>query len=122
MIWIVRTLVSIFMALVMALVATGIPQAAHERQHEQEDAREALAAQALAASQGKKLPPVPANHSHDDCPICQQFHSPVVAWNRTVWLIDTGKWVEFVSMLAVSQHSQTVPSRISCRGPPGISC
>ena len=118
----VRRLVSIFMALVMALMATGIPQAAHERMHANEDAREELAAQALAASQGKNLPPTPASHFHDDCPICQQFHSPVIAWSSTVWLIDTGKWVEFVTMLAVSQHAQTVPARISCRGPPGISC
>ena len=110
-----------FMALVMALMTSGFPQAVHEQMHASEDAREERAAKALAADQGSKPLPVPANHSHDDCPICQQFHSPVIGWSSTVWLIDTGRWVEFVSLLAVSQHAQTVPARLSCRGPPGIS-
>ena len=39
------------------------------------------------------------------------------------WLIDTGVWVRYVSMLADGQRSQTYAGHRSCRGPPGaVSC
>jgi hypothetical protein len=110
----VRSLISIFLIAVMTLWASGLAQAVHQQQHIREDA-----AAARAGKHGRnKLPPTPR---HDDCPICVRLHMPIVPHTPVAWLIDTGAWVRYVSMLPVVQQSQNSPSCLLCRGPPAVA-
>src|SRR4051794_22139552 len=116
-----RSFASIILLLVMVSFATGLTQWLHMQHHEFEDAQEAAAAVADTPSPST---PQPDHHHHSEegCSICAQLQAPMMDTSHTVWLIDTGAWVRYVSMLPVSQYSQDVPSSLSCRGPPAPSC
>ncbi len=113
-----RRIVTFLLLIAMASFATGLTERLHTQHHEYEDAV------AAAAALEKSHAPVPSPHKHSeqDCPICAQFHTPIIATAHAAWLIDTGVWVRYVSMLAFSQQSQDVPSSLSCRGPPAVAC
>jgi hypothetical protein len=111
---------SIFVLLVMSLMASGTLQFLHELDHEREDAAaDARLDGAPTSPQPAKSQPHP--HSHDDCGLCFQFRAPALAGSWTVLMLDSGEWVRYVSMLAISQRSQTSPMRPPCRGPPDLS-
>jgi hypothetical protein len=115
----VRSIVSIFLLVLMIGSGTGFWQRLHALQHEREDSA------AVVLTAGGDVPhpaPVPHKHSDDGCPICVQLHAPMISTNFAAWLIDTGEWVRYVSMLPESQRSQVFVSRLTCRGPPSVSC
>jgi hypothetical protein len=107
----------------MALFASGFLQRLHAMEHEREDA---VADDGIACVSDKQTPqsaPHGHHHSEENCPICAQFHAPMTSSSTVIWLVDTGCWVRYVSMLAVSQQSQTLPERLTARGPPAsLSC
>jgi hypothetical protein len=110
-----RVLAAILL-LVMLATAAGLPQALHEREHD--NPARTLAGTAVSAKPAKGAPA----HLQHTCVLCLQLHSPTAAPARA-WLIDTGAWVRYVSMLADGQRSQTYAGHRSCRGPPGaVSC
>jgi hypothetical protein len=108
----------------MGFFATGLPAYLHALEHEREDAAEMSAATDTPSTPGINVNfPAPAkeqHHHHDEanCPICAAVHAPAIASGAVALLIDTGLWVRYVSMPAFDQRSQTLPTRISCRGPP----
>ena len=108
--------------LMLGAMASGVPQYFHEQGHEREEAAELKGAEGAGASENVAGGTGHSTHKHEhsdqDCPICAQFHAPMMAASVQVWLLDSGEWVRFVSMLAVNQRSQTFGARISCRGPP----
>ena len=112
-----RSIVAILLLVVMASLASGYPQALHEREHELEQA-------VRPPGNTHNQVPVQAPKSPEkNCRICVAFHAPIMSVDQTAWLMDTGIWVRYVSMLAISQQSQTFPTRLSCRGPPiAFSC
>lgn len=107
-----RLFTSILLLLALLAAAIGMPQAIHAREHEQS---------ACAAEDGVVVHPEQASpvHIQHTCVLCLQLHSPSTPPPARAWLIDTGAWVRYVSMLATSQRSQTFAGRLSCRGPPG---
>jgi hypothetical protein len=114
-----RSLVSIFLIVVMGALASGLLQWLHMREHERQDAREAAQAANHAAASNAALPPAPHHeHSEENCPVCAQLRAPLISASPATWLMDGGQWVRFVSMLAPSQKAQGFPTRLSCRGPP----
>jgi hypothetical protein len=113
----VQKVVSIFLLLVMVGFGTGLMQRLHMLQHEHEDAAE-VAGNVQAARIPHSPIPTPHKHSEDHCQICAQFHAPIISHAYVAWLIDTGCWVRYVSMLAISQKSQDIPTCRACRGPP----
>jgi hypothetical protein len=111
-------------AVLMFLLATGVPAYLHHLQHEYEDACEARQAAAASGSTSSSTPahgPSTPVHDESTCSLCAQFHAPLLAGSWSIELIDTGQCVQIISLHAIRQSSQTAPSRISCRGPPSIS-
>jgi len=117
-----RRLVSILMLLVMTAFATGLLFHLHMRQHEQEEAMERVIVSAIPDSQT----PAPAGHHHEhseeNCPLCAQFHAPIISMFHVVVLVDSGQCVYSPAIPAISQQSQGFGLRISCRGPPAPTC
>ena len=117
-----RYVISILLLVLMGTLASGYLQAMHAREHDREDeAAEAVgAAAAEAQGAGEHRPAHPGHaHSDGDCPICAQFHAPLLAMAPITWLADTGCFVTNISMLMAGQGKQAFAGRISCRGPPG---
>ena len=97
----------LLLILAMVLLATGVPQGLHAREHG--------VGSRQTGQTPRKQDPI---NSTDTCMICLQFQAPMMADAGHAWLIDTGEWVPFVSMLAVEQASPGFLGLLSCRGPP----
>jgi hypothetical protein len=103
--------VAILLLAVIAFLASGAAQFLHEQSH----AAAPAADRAAAHRHAPRPMPAPA---HRDCDLCAQLHAPLDAPSPTLWLVDAGLWVPFVSLLAPPQAAQTTPSCRTCRGPP----
>ena len=114
-------LTAFFLALCTGLLATGLPAYLHHREHERLDAI-AEAERAQARPDAPSSSPFDRNHSpahsESDCPLCAQFHAPIIPFTASLLLLDTGQRTDDLPTPPIPQQSQSSPARISCRGPP----
>jgi hypothetical protein len=112
--------------LVFALLASGLPQSLHQRMHDWEDAcQEATTISKHAGNttfgnpHSVPLPPsTPRRHSHDDCPVCAAFHSPLFAGTVPSQPCGAVAGATFVQPPRLIWRKDVIPPSISCRGPP----
>jgi hypothetical protein len=117
---------SIILLCTLTALASGAPQFLHLRQHERDDARYAFQQLALShhtphtnfPTESQTTDPHHHNHSEQDCPICTQFHAPLIAEKILLWQINIRISVPSLTSPPNPQLTQRFPDRLLCRGPP----
>src|SRR5689334_8202212 len=104
-----RLVASIFLLLAMLLSASGVLTFVHGSMHEANAGKSQAGISAGLDAPG----PQGSATQHEACPVCAGLHQPGDRPAGHVWLVATGEWVRYVSMLAAGQYAPGYAGRMS---------
>lgn len=105
-----RYFAGILLLLTFASTGSGALARLHDLAHAQQDHQH-------HGHSHDEQAPAPA-HDETNCELHAMLRAPLVSGTAVPVLILLGLFAAFLTLLAPRLHSQRVPARIDCRGPP----